>query len=161
MIELDVSVLLDELVKYKSEVDRKLENMVRGFAYTISQTAIQNTPLGNSEEFFKLYQYRQQRLGLQPQEGFAKGSWQVSPSGEFSIQQLYTVTSGSAALALVKTNLSSYKLGQDLYIGNKGYYIRALENGYSDQAPLGIMQPTLEQILSTYMTDLKRFYDQG
>lgn len=161
MLNIEVSALLEELTNYQKEVDRKLGNMVKGFAYIISKTAIENTPLGNAEEFFKLYEYRQRRIGLQPTEGFARGSWQVSSSGEFSIQQIYTVNSGSSALALIKTNLSDYKLGQTIYIGNKGYYIRALENGYSDQAPMGIMKPTIDQIMSSYMIDLKRLYDQG
>lgn len=161
MITLNVDKLLEDLDRCKKEIDRKMENMVRGFVYTISQTAIQNTPLGNAEEFFKIYQSRQQRLGLQPVEGFARGSWQVSKTGQFSVQQIYTVNSGATALSLIKSDLSSYKLGDEVYIGNKGYYIRMLEGGYSDQAPMGIMKPTTDQIMASYRVDLKRLFDQG
>ena len=162
MISSNVDQILKELQEYHKDTVRRLENMVQGFAYTISKEAIANTPIGDSEEFFKLYQLRQGRLGLQPTEGFARGSWQVNTSGEFSIQELYTVNSGSTALALIKTNLESYKLGQTLYIGNKGFYIRQLENNYSGQTnEMGIMQPTMDSIMQTYQVDLQRLFKEG
>ena len=162
MISADVSKVLEELKAYHQDTIRRMENMVRGFAYIISKTAIENTPLGNSEEYFKLYELRQGRIGLEPKEGFARGSWQVNTSGQFSIQELYTVNSGSTALALIKTNLENYKLGQTLYIGNKGFYIRQLENNYSNQTnEMGIMQPTLDSIMQTYQVDLQRLFKEG
>ena len=90
MISSNVDQILKELQEYHKDTVRRLENMVQGFAYIISKEAIANTPIGDSEEFFNLYQLRQGRLGLQPTEGFARGSWQVNTSGEFSIQELYT-----------------------------------------------------------------------
>ena len=63
--------------------------MVRGFAYTISQTAIENTPIGDAEQYIKLYELRQGRTGLEPVEGFARGSWQVNTTGQFSMQAIY------------------------------------------------------------------------
>jgi len=161
LISVDASNVIADLEKYFIETTRKLEHMVRGFSYIISQTAIANTPIGNSEQYFKLYELRQIRLGLEPEEGFAKGSWQVSSNGQFSVQELYSVNSGSTALSLIKSDLAGYKLGQDVYIGNKGFYITQLNNGYSNQAPLGIMQPTLETIMASYMVDLKRLFNEG
>jgi len=93
MLSLDASNTLSDLQKYFEEVTRKLEHMVRGFSYIISQHAIANTPLGDSERYFKLYQSRQIRFGLEPQEGFARGSWQVNSTGKFSIQEIYSVNS--------------------------------------------------------------------
>lgn len=162
MISADVSKVLEELKAYHADTVRRLENMVRGFAYTISKTAIENTPLGNSEEFFKLYELRQGRTGLEPVEGFARGSWQVNTTGQFSMQAIYGVNSGGQALALVKADLASYKLGDTVFVGNKGFYIKLLENNYSSQTNnLGIMQPTLDSIMQTYKVDLPRLYKEG
>lgn len=152
---------MKELEAYLKETTRKFENMVRGFSYIISETAIENTPLGDANAYFSMYQSREQRLGLQAKEGFARGSWQVSSTGQFSVQEFYSFSSGDQALSLIKTNLNNYKLGDTVYIGNKGYYIEVLENGYSQQAPLGIMKPTIESIVQTYKVDLKRLFDQG
>lgn len=162
MISANVDQILKELQEYHKETVRRLEHMVTGFAYTISQEAIANTPIGDAKQFAKLYEYRQGRLGLQPKEGFARGSWQVNSSGEFSIQELYSVTSGNQALVLIKTNLENYKLGETLYIGNTGYYIKQLENNYSQQTEgLGIMQPTINSIMQTYQVDLVRLFNEN
>lgn len=162
MISVDVSTVLKELEAYHKDTVRRLEQMVRGFAYIVSKTAIENTPLGNAEEYFKLYELRQNRTGLEPLEGFARGSWQVNTSGQFSMQAIYGATSGSEALTLIKTDLENYKLGDTVYIGNKGFYIRLLENNYSSQTNnLGIMQPTLDSIMQTYQVDLVRLFRGG
>ena len=162
MISADVSKVLEELKAYHQDTIRRMENMVRGFAYIISKTAIENTPLGNSEEYFKLYELRQGRTGLEPVEGFARGSWQVNTTGQFSMQAIYGVDSGGQALALVKADLGSYKLGDTVFVGNKGFYIRLLENNYSSQTNnLGIMQPTLDSIMQTYKVDLPRLFREG
>lgn len=160
MISADVAKVLEELKAYQQDTVRRLENMVTGFAYTISKTAIANTPIGNLEEYFDLYQARlNDGRGLKPEPGFARGSWQVNTSGQFSIQQVY---SGGEALSLIKTDLSNYKLGDTLYIGNQGFYIRMLENNYSDQTQgMGIMQPTLDSIMQTYQVDLVRLFREG
>ena len=167
MVSADVSKVLEELKAYHQDTVRRLERMVQGFAYTISQTAIANTPLGNAAPeseggYFELYKLRQNRTQLAPEEGFARGSWQVNTTGQFSMQALYGDTSGMEALTMVKADLNSYKLGQTLFIGNKGFYIKLLENNYSQQTNnLGIMQPTLDSIMRTYQVDLVRLFKEG
>ena len=162
MISADVSKVLEELKAYQQDTVRRLEKMVTGFAYIISKTAIANTPLGDAEEYFKLYELRQKRTGLEPTEGFARGSWQVNTSGQFSIQTIYGATSGTEALSFVKSDLSNYKLGDTVFVGNKGFYIKLLENNYSDQTMgMGIMQPTLDSIMQTYQVDLVRLFKEG
>ena len=160
MISTDVSKVLEELKAYHADTVRRLENMVRGFSYIISQTAISNTPIGDLSKHFELYQRRlTDGSGLKPEPGWAKGSWQVNESGQFSIQQVY---SAGESLSLIKTSLGSYKLGDTLYIGNTGFYIRMLEKNHSPQTQgLGIMQPTLDSIMQTYKVDLPRLFQEG
>ena len=160
MISADVSKVIEELKAYHQDTIRRMENMVRGFSYIISKTAIENTPIGDAEEYFDLYQRRlTDGSGLKPEAGWARGSWQVNETGQLSIQQVY---SAGEALTLIKADLGSYKLGDTLYIGNTGYYIRLLENNSSKQTNnLGIMQPTLDSIMQTYKVDLPRLYKEG
>ena len=160
MISADVSKVLEELKAYHQDTIRRMENMVRGFSYIISKTAIENTPIGDAKEYFDLYQRRlTDGSGLKPEAGWARGSWQVNETGQFSIQQVY---SGGEALNLIKADLGSYKLGDTLYIGNTGYYIRLLENNSSKQTnKLGIMRPTLDSIMQTYKVDLPRLFREG
>ena len=159
MITVDVSKVLEELKAYHQDTERRLKQMVVGFAYTIAKTAIEKTPLGDAEKYFEWYQSREY---LQPEEGFARGSWQANTSGQFSIQTIYGATSGTEALSFVKSDLSNYKLGDTVFVGNKGFYIKLLENNYSDQTMnMGIMQPTLDSIMQTYQVDLVRLFKGG
>lgn len=156
MITADVSKILEDLKKYHEEVERKLKHMVVKFSYLITQEAINNTPLGDYEKYKPLYDMR---TDLERRAGFARGSWQANTSGQFSIQEKY---SGSDALSLVQASLGSYKLGDDVYIGNTGPYIKLLENNYSEQTnEMGIMKPTTDAIFKTYQVDLKRLFDEG
>lgn len=155
-IKADTTALEMSLMKAAGSIALKLKGMVQGFSYEFTLKAIENTPLGDSDTYADLYRLRQQRYGLEPVEGFAQGSWQVDFDKQLTAQELY---SGSAAGSAAKINLMNYNLGQTVYIGNTGPYIRALENGYSDQAPDGMMKPTLEQVQAAYKIELKRYYD--
>lgn len=162
MISVDSTALSKDLEQFYKDVVRKLENMVRGFAYEITLTAIDKTPLGNAEAYMKLYQRREKAYGLAPIEGLARGGWQVSLDGTLDFQQLYGSNSGNTAGAAAKIHMMNYQLGQQVIIGNEGPYIQALEQNYSDQtAGLGIMQPTLDSIMAVQRVNLQRYYDQG
>ena len=154
MISADVSKTLESLKKAHAKIVRRLENMVRGFAYEFAMTAVSNTPLGDDKKYFKLYQ---RRTYLQPIAGFAQGSWQYSESGNLPQQDIY---SGSAALAGIESKLASYKLGASFTIGNTGPYIINLEHGYSDKAPEGISGPTIGQVMAAHKINLLRYYQQ-
>ena len=62
-----------------------------------------------------------------------------------------------------------YKLGDVVYIMNSVPYVNtpgftvasfdSLENGYSAQAPYGIMEPTLHAILGIYDSELNKYYE--
>ena len=54
-----------------------------------------------------------------------------------------------------------YKLGDTFYIGANGPAYVKLEQGLSDQAPEGIMKPTLDTIKAVIESDLKRYYDEA
>lgn len=154
--------LLKDLEEYQKSVVSGLESMVRGFAYEISQHAINNTPLGNAEQYLNLYRRRYEATGLYPQEGFARGSWQATNKTEAQgIQANYGADSGATALLQAKTSLTNYKLGETVYITNTGPYINLLEGGLSAQAPEGIIKPTLKDIMATYAVDLRTYYDKA
>lgn len=159
MVEVEVKNLIKDLENFYLEAVRKMENMVRNFSYEISLTAIENTPLGDSVAYKKLYQRRERTMGLQPIEGLAQGGWQYSLDGTLDFQEIY---SGSMALGAVKTHAMNYKLGDTVIIGNKGPYIGLLEDNHSPQTEgQGIMRPTLESIMAIQKVSLLTYYKQG
>lgn len=146
----------------QKQIEQKLKNVVRGFAYRVTYEAIQHTPLGNLLAYEQLYIDRQIAIGLNPKEGFARGSWQANQSGQFTIQSIYGVESGSKAYSVVKTSLGNITLGETIYIGNRGPYIKLLEDNYSPQTDnLGIMKPTQAAVMASYAIDIKKLYQEG
>lgn len=173
MIVADTKDLEASLAKAILTIERKLKNMVEGFAYEFTLTAALNTPLGNADDnpenikLFNMYQRRTydsgwQSYGLEPKEGFARGAWQVSLDGSLSIQELYGKNTAYEARDIAKRSMQSYQLGQTVIIGNYGPYIQSLENNHSAQTmDQGIMKPTIEQVLTSYRIDLQRYYSEG
>lgn len=158
-IKADTTALEMSLMKAAGTIALRLKQMVTGFSYEFTLTAIQNTPLGDARTHMARYIKRYNETGLSPIEGFARGSWQIDFDGNIQMQRpLYGPDSGQVAGSAAKINLMNYNLGQKVYIANIGPYIIELENGYSDQASDGIMKPTMEQVLSSYKIDLKRHY---
>jgi hypothetical protein len=162
MIKCNVEDLIKDLDKLHKDTVRRLEQMVRGFTYQFALTAIDNTPLGDDKKYMMLYKRRLSNgSGLLDQAGFAQGSWQVpdTVSGDLDVQELY---SGRDAANVVQTHMLNYTLGETITLGNTGPYIGYLESGQgSDQAPEGIIKPTIDQVLSTYKIDLVRYYQQN
>jgi hypothetical protein len=155
----DTSKLEQSLKKFHEEAVRKMEGMVRKFSHIVAWTAIDNTPIGDSIEWEALYKLRYESIGLEPIEGFAKGSWRVSTDGTLEMQTLYGQDSDEMAASLIQSDLMAYKLGETVMISSFGPYIVDLENNfmkYNKQQP--IMQPTLASIYRTYQLSLDDYY---
>lgn len=155
----DTSKLEQSLKKFHEEAVRKMQGMVQKFSYIVALTAIDNTPIGDSIRWEALYLERQNLTGLEPVEGFAKGSWRVSMDGTLEMQTLYGEDSDEMASSIIKSDLTHYKLGETVMISNFGPYILELENNfqkYNKKQP--IVQPTLASIYRTYQLNLDDYY---
>ena len=157
-IEANLKQLAEEIEKYKFEVKRKLENMVRGFTTELTFKAIAATPLGNAAKYPAMYANRAPSW-LPQEEGFARGSWQASLSSSPGIQNIPGRSSGSDAYSLAQAYMQQYSLGQTVYIINKGPYIAALNAGDSPQASQGIMSQI--QAPQIYAINLQTYFDKG
>lgn len=162
MIVADTKDLEASLAKAILMIERKLKNMVEGFAYEFTLTAVSKTPLGDADTNRTRYLDREFKYDLDPIEGFARGSWQASLDGSLKFQEFYGQNSGSNAADSVKLTMQNYKIGQKVYIGNFGPYIVDLEYDHSDQTEdNGIMKPTIDQVLTSYRIDLQHYYSVG
>ena len=160
---------VSDLDKYIVELERRLKNMVVGFAYEITLHASGSTPIGNAEDLSEknpdfgqakyqyLYQTRSESYGIVPLVGFHRNAWvfSLSPSSTFNR------TIGSNPEEKVKSEgIASYRLGDDFYISATGPGFAKLEDNSSEQTNgKGIVEPTIALIQSTYTVDLKRYFD--
>lgn len=169
-ISANIAALQKSLEEAKKEINRKLESMVQIFSYWITWQAIENTPYGDSELYFRYYNIKTRLKWFLPYEGSAKGGWTISMNLPTKI--LVPERASSVEALNIKSNADkdsmSYKLGDTVYIVNSVPYMAnsgftqpsfdSLENGYSAQAPRGVMEPTIEQIQNIYQLKLDEYY---
>ena len=135
MISLDTSKTSDDLQKYLTDVKRRLENMVAGFAYEVTIKLVEVTPIGNADivgadpdelsgperAYYSLYAQRADNYpGFAPmQVGYHKSAWTYSENAAFQmIPGDAALDSEERVLSLAQSN---YKLGDTFYIGAKGF----------------------------------------
>lgn len=172
-ISCDTSKLEETLKKYHEQAVRKLQGMVQIFSYWVAFEAIDNTPFGDSIVYSKYYNLRSRLEWFMPIEGSAKGGWTISMNQPTRI--LVPERAETRDAINIKQNADDdsqqYKLGDTVYIMNSVPYMNtpgftqsrfdSLENGYSAQAPYGVMEPTLHAILGIYSAELHRYYKES
>jgi len=158
MLEFDTTALLASLTKAHEDAIKRLEQMVRGFAYEFSLRAIENTPLGDAGKYWEYYSAR---TDLPQEEGLARGNWQFSTDSSFALQLISGQDSGTVASDNIKRTSQAYTLGSTFYIGNSTPYIDDLEANSSYQTNrAGIMAPTVDDITGAYSVDFQMHYNK-
>jgi hypothetical protein len=173
VITVDSKKCLVSLIEARNTIKKKLENVVRGFAYEMALTAIQNTPIGTFNQRYKLDSRVKFFRGV-AKVGAAKGGWTIG--FDSTPNPTFDYASGAGASNIIskiqsKSSGLKYNLGEKVYIANyvpyltkEGFTLKnfsSLENGYSKQAPQGIMIPTLTQTMGAFSVNLKKYYEQG
>lgn len=137
----------------------KLEDMVGRFCEDIAEIASKNTPRGNPEEadpegsYYELYEIRADEWKISIAGGYHKGAWEYSEDGTPTFNP--EIRNGSDVVGEMQAR---YELGKGAYIAAIGPGYAALEGGSSKQAPEGIMQPSEEDILAVYATNITSYY---
>lgn len=185
MISVDTSKTSDDLQKYLTDVKRRLENMVVGFAVELTNKLEEVTPIGNAEivasdpselsaperAYYALYQDRANSYpNIAPmQVGYHKSAWTYSESGLFEMKS--GPSDYNSAEEVYQKASSGYKLGETFYIGAKGFpdsdtgdtFLTFDQGRGSDQAAEkgGILSPAWNLMLTTYQVNLQRYYNEG
>jgi hypothetical protein len=165
----NADAIAKQLEEYSKEVERRLKNMVAGFAREVALAASENTPVGNAEDIVREGAYRNYYLdrqkpsptgyGISAEPGYHSGAWQYSEGAMKFSPMIFT--SNEMADDVENEASASYKLGDTFAIGAIGPGYADLEGGSSLQAPNGIGAPTIAQIQASHEADLKRYYDAG
>jgi len=159
----DVAKSLDEAAKV---IERRLKQMMAGFAAEVASKASANTPIGNAEDaqnettkYGMLYKNREKNYKIDADVGFHKGAFVYSESMLGTEDFNPNIVPVGLMLADIENMAESqYQIGDDFYIGAVGPGYAALESGSSDQAPDGISKPTISDIQNANASDLQRLY---
>lgn len=167
----NANVVSKEIEDYKIDVEAKLKRMIAAFARELTEALSNNTPIGDqasidvgrdaidgpASEYYKYYNNRLQEHRIEEKVGYHKGAYGYAESDNFYFNNEIHSTEESFGNAYY-TALSDYNIGDTFYIGAKGPGFAELQDGDSEQAPDGIMEPAIMDIMRI---DLPALYDSN
>lgn len=170
VVTIDADAFIESVEKVKQEMQRRLENAVRGYSTEIGSILVDKTPYGNPALWYGLYKKRERDYGLEIMPGIAKGSWSWSagisplllqaPVG--GTEEGYSDPGGNSPKRRMQEQAKKYKLGERVWITNSAHYIKRLEAGQSKLKNAdGILKPSLSKIISIYSVSFIEHYKKG
>ena len=160
MLTCNVEEVQESIAKARTEIERKLQYMIAGFAGDLARGISEGTPTGNAGDlaeglasgvgsagsYASYYKSRKKRLGIETEVGFHAGSWVYSEDGKYPFDpNIYTEEQVAADVR--KDAESKYKVGDTFYIAGTG--------------PAFDVRIRIEDIQVVYSTDFKRLFDKG
>lgn len=132
-----------ELVRFGTqEVPARLQKVVRVASATALRGLVRKTPVGNPA--------RWAASSLPPPPGYrpghARGGWQVRINSTSEADNDRIDPSGNETIAAGLATISRAGPFDEVFIFSNVPYIRRLEEGYSGQAPSGMIAVTIAQL---------------
>lgn len=174
--------VLKQFEEVKKQIDKNLTRMVYNFTYKIAEAALIETPFGDddSNSYAAYLRRNPARLayGLSVNAGSAKGGWNIkasarsTPGGtniasdinaeniksKFRIQLSLVNSVNDLNGSILIYNRVPY-LTKTGFVNNEKYL--SIEEGYSKQAPFGIIEPVFNRIFSEFVPELKNDFYNG
>jgi hypothetical protein len=114
----------EDIQAFAAKTERKMDLAVQKIAFELFSRVILKTPVDS---------------------GRARGNWQVAigsvPDGVLEIED----KTGSATISAAAATASGLRAGDVIYLVNNLPYIQRLEDGYSGQAPAGMVGLTVQE----------------
>jgi hypothetical protein len=116
----------DDLRRFKINTERKLELVARKVALELFRRVILKTPVD---------------------KGRARANWQASLGSPATgtVDATDKTKSGGPTFRTVVAASAGFNVGDTIYLANNLPYIRRLEEGYSQQAPAGMVALTVQE----------------
>jgi hypothetical protein len=114
----------DQLRAFQVKTERKLTQVGRKVALELFRRVIYKTPVDS---------------------GRARANWQVTIGAQASGTVEFDDTNGGATMSRATAASAGFKAGDTIYLTNNLPYIRRLEEGYSQQAPAGMVALTVQE----------------
>lgn len=90
--------------------------------------------------------------------GLASSNWNVTNSSRVStIRQPSSGRKGAASISAIKDQVQTIDVGDTAIFHNPVEYIGDLEDGYSKQAPAGMITPTRPRVQKLWIANLRKY----
>ena len=115
------------------------EKIVRGTLSQISANIIKRTPVGDPK-YWKTKNPPKGYIG-----GTLRNAWNASVTTQDFTKKNTRARTGAVAISKAIKTANQLKLGQTYYLTNPQPYANRVENGWSDQAPRGMVRVSIAE----------------
>jgi len=138
-----------DIKNFNKRVEKAATKIFRGSALEIFSKVILRTPVGNPSKWKS-----------KPPKGYAggrlRGNWMASINSPASAVTDKTDKSGRASMARAKTATQTARLIDSIYLMNNLPYAKRVEDGWSQQAPEGMVKRTIAEFKRIVAKNAKR-----
>lgn len=124
-----------DIRKFAEKVDQNLDQVVRSVTLQVGTSLVERSPVGNPS----LWKSK-------PPPGYVGGrfraNWQLQAEQPSTLTTDTIDQSGQATIGRFTTLVATMKAGGLIYFANSLPYARRIEDGWSGQAPAGVVEVT-------------------
>lgn len=135
--------LSSDMRRARKNIQRDSERKYRGTCLDLSRLIIKRTPVGNPSEWASV------KAGRKPPAGYIGGtlrnSWYATTNSPSSGAGREPDASGSGSEADLNRGAAQLQVGDAFYLTNNMPYATRIEDGYSGQAPAGMVGVTIAE----------------
>jgi len=158
MVTVDTADLEKSIDTYVDLLTKALKNSVTQVMYGTANAIVENTPVGDTDTYYKLYLKRFQAEGWDIEEGMLLANWGFHiNTDEGYFNKDIRDTQGDLVTNSIREVMAEYKLGDSITASNYTPYALSIENGQSAQAPNGTVKPAEQALLDIYKIQFKDF----
>lgn len=139
-----------DMNKAKAKIQTALEKTIRGAALDLFRAIVLSTPVGQPSEWQST-----------PPKGYIggrlRGNWQANLAAPKIDQLNLEDAAGGATIGAANSNMARYDLKDTIYFTNNLPYAERVENGWSRQAPQGMMKTNVKKFKPTIENLARKF----
>ncbi len=132
----------NELKAFAKKTGGKLEDVARDVVFNVGRNVVEMSPVGDPKNWDQKFRAVMMELGW-TQEGYVGGrfraNWQHGFGSPASGELERTDKDGGPTKATIRAGIDGSPAAGVHFISNNLPYAQKLENGYSDQAPKGMV----------------------
>ena len=159
MVTVDTTEFDKSLDSYIDQLKKAFTNSVVNVMQGTAEALTENTPIGDPERYFELYQARYYEEGWDATAGMLMANWYFelnATDGLFDSDA--RDTDGSEVKNSMRAVMQSFKLGDSILVTNETPYAPDIEAGQSkEQQPEGMLKPTVDQLMAIHKIQFKDF----
>lgn len=114
----------DQLAAFAAKAKERQDQVLQGVVKEVGERLVERTPV---------------------ESGAARAHWGASINTPIAEQTQQTDPSGAASIAEIDRVAERAKFGDIVFILNAAPHVKKLEDGYSDQAPVGMVAVTVAE----------------